>query len=62
MILFYATQKEVVFAENGKDRTIATYANTVEELLEEVGIEFGEHDALSHDLSAEIAKRNENRI
>lgn len=55
MILFYATQKEVVFAENGKDRTIATHANTVEELLEEVGIEFGEHDALSHDLSAEIA-------
>ncbi|MFS0673850.1 ubiquitin-like domain-containing protein [Ornithinibacillus sp. 179-J 7C1 HS] len=55
LILFHATQKEIVFAENGKDRTIATHADTVKELLEEVGIEVGEHDALSHDISAEIA-------
>jgi resuscitation-promoting factor RpfB len=55
VILFQATQKEVVFAENGEDRTIDTHANTVAELLEEVGITVGVHDALSHDLSAEIA-------
>jgi resuscitation-promoting factor RpfB len=55
VMLFYATQNEVVFAENGEDRTIDTHADTVEELLEEIGIEVGVHDALSHDLHAEIA-------
>ncbi|WP_042147537.1 G5 and 3D domain-containing protein [Paucisalibacillus sp. EB02] len=55
VMLFYATQKEVVFAENGEDRTTRTHADTVEELLEEVGIKVGVHDALSHELHAEIA-------
>jgi resuscitation-promoting factor RpfB len=55
VMLFYATQNEVVFTENEKDRTIHTHADTVEELLEEVGIKVGVHDALSHELNAEIA-------
>ncbi|WP_047980707.1 G5 and 3D domain-containing protein [Ornithinibacillus contaminans] len=53
-ILFQATQAEVVVAENGKDRTIDTHADTVEELLAEAGITIGEHDVISHDLSAAI--------
>ncbi|WP_026908523.1 G5 and 3D domain-containing protein [Paucisalibacillus globulus] len=55
VMLFYATQNEIVFTENEKDRTIHTHADTVEELLEEVGIKVGVHDALSHELNAEIA-------
>ncbi|WP_010094891.1 G5 and 3D domain-containing protein [Ornithinibacillus scapharcae] len=55
VILFHATQKEIVLAENGKDRKIDTHADTVLELLDEVGIEVGEHDVLSHDESEEIA-------
>lgn len=56
VILFHATQKEIVLAENGKDKKIDTHADTVLELLDEVGIEVGEHDALSHDVSEEIAE------
>lgn len=55
VILFHATQKEIVLSENGKDRKIDTHADTVLELLDEVGIEVGKHDALSHDVSEEIA-------
>ncbi|MEN2766734.1 ubiquitin-like domain-containing protein [Ornithinibacillus xuwenensis] len=53
-MLFQVTQKEVVLVENGKDSTIDTHANTVEELLEEVGITVAEHDQLSHDIDVTI--------
>lgn len=47
IILFEATKATVVFAENGEEQTVKTHAKTVEELLDELGIEVGEHDSIS---------------
>ncbi|MFB4168707.1 ubiquitin-like domain-containing protein [Virgibacillus sp. JSM 102003] len=52
--LFEATKAEVVVTENGKEQTVKTHANTVEELLAELGINFSKHDKLSHDMDAQI--------
>ncbi|RKQ33018.1 G5 and 3D domain-containing protein [Oceanobacillus halophilus] len=54
IVLFETTKAEVVITDNGKERTVTTHKNTVEELLEEVDITVSEHDSLSHDLNAEI--------
>lgn len=54
IILFEATKAEVVITDNGKKQTVKTHQDTVEELLKEVGIAVGDHDALSHPMDAAI--------
>ncbi|MFD2045585.1 ubiquitin-like domain-containing protein [Ornithinibacillus salinisoli] len=54
LILYEATKADVTLSDNGEVQTIKTHADTVKELLEEVAITVGEHDALSHSLDAEI--------
>lgn len=54
LVLFDATKAEVVITEDGKEQTVKTHKNTVEELLAEVGITVGEHDHLSHSKDASI--------
>lgn len=54
VVLFEITKVEVVFAENGDEQTIKTHANTVEELLKEMGITVGKYDALSHSMDESI--------
>ena len=53
-VLFEATKAEVVFAENGKEQTVSTHTNTVEDLLDELEITVGQHDALSHEMDTPI--------
>lgn len=53
-IIYETTKVEVIFANNGKNITVHTNANTVGELLEELGIEVGEHDKLSHNKETSI--------
>ncbi|WP_067729721.1 G5 and 3D domain-containing protein [Oceanobacillus damuensis] len=53
-VLFEATKAEVVFADNGKEKTVTTHTNTVGSLLEELGITVGKHDALSHEMDTLI--------
>ncbi|WP_284140712.1 MULTISPECIES: G5 and 3D domain-containing protein [unclassified Virgibacillus] len=54
-VVFYEmTKTEVVFADNGEEQTVQTHAETVEDLLKEVGITIGEYDALSHSMDAII--------
>ncbi|WP_087974023.1 G5 and 3D domain-containing protein [Oceanobacillus rekensis] len=53
-VLFEATKAEVVFAENGKEQTVSTHTNTVEDLLDELGITIGQHDELSHEMDTPI--------
>ncbi|MGJ9460240.1 ubiquitin-like domain-containing protein [Oceanobacillus sp. CF4.6] len=53
-VLFEATKAEVVFADNGKEQTVITHTNTVEDLLEELGITVGKHDAISHEMDTPI--------
>ncbi|MFZ3578505.1 ubiquitin-like domain-containing protein [Virgibacillus sp. DJP39] len=48
MVVTLATQAEVVVMNDGEKETIKTHANTVDELLNEVDIVVGEHDAISH--------------
>lgn len=52
--LFEATKAEVVVTENGEKQTVKTHANTVDELLAELGINFSKHDKLSHDIDTKI--------
>ncbi|SEQ99164.1 Uncharacterized conserved protein YabE, contains G5 and tandem DUF348 domains [Virgibacillus subterraneus] len=52
--LFEATKAEVVITENGEKQKVKTHANTVDELLAELGITFSKHDKLSHDMDAKI--------
>lgn len=54
IVLFEATKAEVVITDNGEKQTVKTHQETVEGLLEEVGIVVGEHDALSHRADAAI--------
>ncbi|GIO28169.1 G5 and 3D domain-containing protein [Ornithinibacillus bavariensis] len=54
ILIFQATEREVVFSENGEVRTIDTHADTIKELLEEVGITVGDHDFISHDINTKI--------
>lgn len=54
VIVFEALKSTVVINDNGEERRVQTHVDTVEELLAEEGITVGEHDELSHRLSAEI--------
>lgn len=53
-LLFEGTKAEVVIVDNDEKQTVKTHSNTVEELLQEVGITVGEHDTLSHDGNATV--------
>lgn len=53
-LLFEGTKAEVVIVDNDEKQTVKTHTNTVEELLQEVGVTVGEHDALSHDEDASL--------
>ncbi|MBP1970343.1 uncharacterized protein YabE (DUF348 family)/3D (Asp-Asp-Asp) domain-containing protein [Virgibacillus natechei] len=48
-LLFEGTQAEVVIVDNDEKQTVHTHTDTVEDLLNEVGITVSEHDDLSHD-------------
>lgn len=54
VVIFEATRVEVVFADNGENQTIKTHADTVEDLLAEIGITVGTYDKLSHDIDTAI--------
>ncbi|MFC3040993.1 ubiquitin-like domain-containing protein [Virgibacillus xinjiangensis] len=54
MVLYEATKAEVTITDNGRQQTVSTHQDTVEELLKEVGIEVGEYDEVSHQLEASI--------
>ncbi|WP_188456159.1 G5 and 3D domain-containing protein [Virgibacillus oceani] len=54
LLLFEATKAEVDLTENGEKHTVKTHANTVGELLQELGIHVGKHDALSVETDAKI--------
>jgi uncharacterized protein YabE (DUF348 family)/3D (Asp-Asp-Asp) domain-containing protein len=58
-ILFEETKAEVVIIDNDKEQTIQTHKSTVKEVLDEVGITVGQHDALSHDLDDTIEHKME---
>ncbi|WP_010531228.1 G5 and 3D domain-containing protein [Lentibacillus jeotgali] len=53
-IIVETTKAEVAIVDNGEKQTMHTHADTVDELLDEAGIAYEEHDALSHDTDAEI--------
>ncbi|MDY0394839.1 ubiquitin-like domain-containing protein [Virgibacillus halophilus] len=55
IMIFQMTKVEVAFAEDGEEKIIQTHAKTVAELLEELNITPGEHDALSHRLNEKLA-------
>lgn len=52
VVVYEMTKVEVVFAENGENQKFKTHANTVQDLLDELGISVGEYDELSHNLNA----------
>jgi resuscitation-promoting factor RpfB len=52
--LFEATKAEVVFIEDGKEKTVKTHKNTIGELLADLDINVGEHDHLSHNIDDPI--------
>ncbi|HLR79523.1 MAG TPA: ubiquitin-like domain-containing protein [Bacillota bacterium] len=54
IVLFESTKAEVVVVDNGKEQEVKTHAKTVDEVLDEVGIAVGEHDALSHRADAKV--------
>ncbi|MEI3614891.1 ubiquitin-like domain-containing protein [Pseudogracilibacillus sp. SO30301A] len=53
-VIFDATKAEVVIAADGEVQVVKTHKTTVGELLEEVGIQVGEYDELSHAENAEV--------
>ncbi|MDC3414878.1 ubiquitin-like domain-containing protein [Aquibacillus sp. 3ASR75-11] len=48
LIMYKVTEAEVVVSQNGEESTVKTRANTVEDLLEELGIEVSKYDELSY--------------
>lgn len=48
LVVMESTKSEVVVMNDGEKETVRTHANTVDELLKEVGIVVGQHDAISH--------------
>src|SRR5690625_17916 len=52
--LFEATKAEVVVAADGEVQTVKTRIETVGELLDELGIDVGENDELSHAINERI--------
>src|SRR5699024_9205699 len=55
--VFDGMKTEVVFAADGEEQTVKTDTDTVGELLDDLDIEVGEHDELSHEENAEIEDR-----
>ncbi|GGJ89239.1 hypothetical protein GCM10007063_09810 [Lentibacillus kapialis] len=53
-IIVETTEAEVAIVDNGEKRVIETHADTVDELLDETGIAYDEHDKLSHKTDAVI--------
>lgn len=53
-VLFDATKVEVVLAAGGDEQTVKTHVKTVGELLDELGIDVGKHDHLSHEEEVEL--------
>src|SRR5699024_6753457 len=53
-ILFEATKAQVDITDNGEKETVQTHADTVAELLDEMGITVGEHDDISPDMEASV--------
>ena len=49
-----ALKAEVVIAADGDEMTIKTNTDTVGELLDDLGIDVGDHDDLSHELDESI--------
>src|SRR5690625_2200661 len=52
--VFDGMKTEVVFAADGQEQTVKTDTDTVGELLDDLGIEVGKHDELSHGEKATI--------
>src|SRR5690625_1333143 len=52
--LFEATKAEVVVAADGEVQTVKTHIETVGELLDELGIDVGKYDELSHAINEKI--------
>ena len=52
--LFEATKAEVVVAADGEEQTVKTHIETVGELLDELGINVGKYDELSHAINEKI--------
>src|SRR5690625_3986216 len=53
-VVFDATKAEVVIAADGDVQTVKTHTTTVGELLQDLGIDVGKHDELSHGENTEI--------
>lgn len=53
-VLFDATKAEVVIAADGDVQTVKTHTATVGELLDDLGIDLGTHDELSHEEQEQI--------
>lgn len=54
VLLYEATKSTVAVSINGEEQTVKTHAKTVNELLEDLDVEVGEHDFISMDLEDEI--------
>ncbi|MDY0404048.1 ubiquitin-like domain-containing protein [Virgibacillus sp. 179-BFC.A HS] len=54
IMIFQMTKVEVAFAADGKEQTIQTHAKTVADLLKELDIDMGKHDAISHQLDEQL--------
>lgn len=55
-VIFDETKVSVVLATDGEKQIVKAHMQTVEDLLEEVDIEVGEHDYLSHDLDTKLVE------
>ena len=53
-VVYESTELEVAITQDGEKTTVNTHADTVADLLEEIDLNVGEHDALSHDLDEHI--------
>lgn len=53
-LVFDATKVRVTLAQDNTEETIKTHGKTVADLLDEAGIQVGEHDYLSHDQDARL--------
>lgn len=53
-VAYEATKQEVNVTHNGETETVVTRANTVADVLDELNIEVGEQDRLSHELEDSI--------
>lgn len=54
LFMYDVTQATVDISHDGETQTVKTHSNTVAELLEEVGIDVGEHDNLSNRMNETI--------